>query len=393
MTYLESLFMLSKKNQKRRIRMKKFLLAFVMLVTVFALFACGGDDTDLLDEDPTNFKIAMITDVGDIDDKSFNQGTWEGIQSYAVANNKEYDYFRPSAVSTDDYIETIEFAIGQGYRIIVAPGFLFEEAIHAVQAEYPNVYFILIDGAPHAGDYNVEIKPNTLSIFFNEHESGWLAGYASVMEGFETLGFMGGMAVPAVVRFGVGYVAGAYYAAYQLGLDSFAFTAQNYEYLGGFAPSDEHKTLATAFYNRGVQIIHAAAGGAGNSVMAAAEEGANRWVVGVDIDQRDESTRVVTSAMKGLGVAVQTALADIYNREFTGGISITLGAAENAVNLPTATNSFDRFQNFTRADYDFIFGMLSGGVLAVPSSPDQLQTYITALGYTVPAGLITKARG
>ena len=373
--------------------MKKALLVFVLLVSILTLIACGGDDTDLLTEDPTNFKIAMVTDVGDIDDKSFNQGTWEGIEAYATANNKEFDYFRPSAVSKDDYVDTIEFAISQGYRIIVAPGFLFEEAIYAVQKEFPNVYFILIDGAPHAGDYNVDIAPNTLSIFFNEHESGWLAGYASVMEGFENLGFMGGMAVPAVVRFGVGYVAGAYFAAYQLGLENFVFETQNYAYLGGFAPSDEHKTLAAAFYNRGVEVIHAAAGGAGNSVMAAAEEGANRYVVGVDIDQSEESDRVITSAMKGLGVAVQTALADIYNREFTGGISITLGAAENAVNLPTEATSFDRFNNFTLEDYNYIFGMLSGGVLRAPSTPDELERYIEALGYTVPTGLIAKARG
>jgi basic membrane protein A and related proteins len=204
---------------------------------------------------------------------------------------------------------------------------------------------------------------------------------------------MGGMAVPAVVRFGVGFVAGAYYAAYEMGLEDFVFQTQNYEYLGGFAPSDEHKTLASAFYGRGVEVIHAAAGGAGNSVMAAAEEGAGRWVIGVDIDQFEESTKVISSAMKGLGVAVQTALADIYNREFAGGQSIVLGAAEDAVNLPTTATSFDRFNSFTAEDYDMIFKLLAAGVLAAPSSPARLEAYIQALGYTVPTGLIAKAQG
>ena len=374
--------------------MKKFALVLVLFITGFLMVACGDDDDqDLLDEDPTDFKIAMVTDVGDIDDKSFNQGTWEGIEAYAEENDKEYDYFRPNSVSTADYIETIEFAISQGYRIIVTPGFLFEEAIYAVQSEHPDVYFILIDGAPHGGDYDVEITPNTLSIFFNEHESGWLTGYAAVKDGFTELGFLGGMAVPAVVRFGVGFVAGAYYAAFELGLEDFEFETQNYDYLGGFAPSDEHKTRATAMYNRGVEVIHAAAGGAGNSVMLAAEEIANKWVIGVDIDQVDESSRVITSALKGLGVAVQTALHEIYQREFEGGRSITLGAADDAVGIPTEATSFDRFTSFEREDYDMIFGMLSAGVLAAPRSPAELVRYIEALGYQVPTGLEAKAQG
>ncbi len=371
--------------------MKKFWLFLVLFVATFTLVACGDDDP--LDEDPTNFKIAMVTDVGDIDDKSFNQGTWEGIEAYGDANDKEYAYFRPSSVSTADYIETIDLAIAEGYRIIVTPGFLFEEAIHDVQFRHPGVYFILIDGAPHSGDFTPDIASNTLSIFFNEHESGWLAGYAAVMDGYESLGYLGGMAVPAVVRFGVGFVAGAYYAAYELELDTFDFETRNYAYLGGFSPSDEHKNTALAMYNRGVEVIHAAAGGAGNSVMLAAEELDDKWVIGVDIDQRDESTRVITSALKGLGIAVQTALDDIYEQEFEGGRSLTLGASEDAVGIPTGTNAFDRMNTFDIDDYDRIYNMLGGKVLNVPKTPQELVRYIDALGYSVTTGLEAKAQG
>lgn len=370
--------------------MKRFYLGFVLLLVSFFMIACADDKPSDETVDPTNFKIAMITDVGDIDDKSFNQGTWEGIVEYATANDKEHAYFRPADVSDDDYVETIEFAINQGYKIIVTPGYLFETAIHAVQSEHPDVFFILIDGAPHSGNYVPDIAPNTLSIFFNEHESGWLAGYASVKNGFTSLGFMGGMAVPAVVRFGVGFVGGAYYAAYELGIANFEFPAVNYEYLGGFGPSDEYKTKATAMYNRGVQVIHAAAGGAGNSVMAAAEEIANKWVIGVDIDQREQSTRVISSALKGLGVAVQNGLADIYGSTFQGGRSIYLGAAQDAVGLPA---NLDRFTTFNTAAYDAIYAKLSAGVLGAPISPAQLGVYIAALGYTVPTGLVAKAQG
>ncbi|TVP86398.1 MAG: BMP family ABC transporter substrate-binding protein [Acholeplasmataceae bacterium] len=364
--------------------MKKGLLIAVLFVFAFMFFACV--------EQVEEMKIAMITDVGDIDDKSFNQGTWEGIVEYATANDIVHDYFQPAAVSTADYVDTIEFAIGQGYNIIVCPGFLFEEAIHQVQSVYPDVYFILIDGAPHAGDWVPDIEDNTLSIFFNEHESGWLAGYAAVMEGFTSLGFTGGMAVPAVVRFGVGFVGGAYYAASVLDLEEFEFEADNYLYFGNFAPTPDNQAAAAAMYGRGVEVIHAAAGGAGNSVMLAAEE-VDKWVIGVDIDQGEQSDTVITSALKALGVAVQTALEQIFDGTFVGGQSIFLGAAEDGVGLPTGPDSFDRFDNFTRADYDAIFAELAAGDVTAPISPAELEAYIIALGYDVPAGLIAKAGG
>lgn len=367
-----------------------------LLLLSFTLLACevtDPPDQDMNIEDPTNFKIAMITDVGDIDDKSFNQGTWEGIVEYAIEHGKDHEYFKPSQLGTADYVDAIDLAVSQGYRIIVTPGFLFEEAIWQAQSKHPNVFFILIDGAPHPGNWSPDIAANTLSIFFDEHESGFLGGYAAVKEGFTELGFLGGMAVPAVVRFGVGFVGGAYYAAYEMGLENFVFSADYYDYLGDFGPSDEHKTKALGWYNAGVEIIHAAAGGAGNSVMSAAEDLTDKWVVGVDIDQSIESDTVITSALKGLAVAVQTALADIYAQAFVGGRSIVLGAAEDAVGLPTEVDSFDLFLNFTSAHYDVIFKKLAAGVVGAPISPDQLEKYIEALGYEVPAGLIDKARG
>ncbi|MBE0700849.1 MAG: BMP family ABC transporter substrate-binding protein, partial [Acholeplasmataceae bacterium] len=263
-----------------------------------------------------------------------------------------------------------------------------------VQDEYPNVFFILIDGEPHTADYSTfRTAPNTLSILFNEHESGFLAAYSVVADGFTELGFLGGMAVPAVVRFGVGFVGGSYFAAAELGNDTFEFDPAYYDYLGDFAPNDQHKTKAASWYNDGVEVIHAAAGGAGNSVMSAAEELTEKWVVGVDIDQSIESDTVITSALKGLAVAVQTALADIYAQEFVGGYTLVLGAAEEAVGIPTAVGSFDLFTTFDLVAYTNIFNRLSSGVAGAPKDADQLEKYIEALGYEVPAGLIDKIKG
>ena len=363
--------------------MKKLLILSVLLVSVFTLAACGE----------STFEIAMITDAGEIDDKSFNQGTWDGIVEFAEENNLTYKYYKPTEVSKDAYVAAIDLAVTGGAKLVVTPGFLFESAIYVAQAKYPEVIFVLIDGVPHPGDYSVfTVADNTRSILFKEHESGFLAGYASVMEGFTKLGFVGGIAVPAVVRFGIGYVAGAYYAAKELGLAStltdpvngFQFAANRYAYAGGFAPSDDVKNLAASWYSTGTEIIHVAAGGAGNSVMAAAEEGVNKWVVGVDIDQASQSDTVITSALKALGVVVQQALQEYVDGDFEGGEILTLGAKESAVGLPFETSLFE---TFTLAQYNAVLAKVVNGTVVVPSSVAELVTFMGTVNYPVPAGL------
>ncbi|MCF7931486.1 MAG: BMP family ABC transporter substrate-binding protein [Acholeplasmataceae bacterium] len=368
--------------------MKKVLLAFVLLVTVAVLFGCTQE----------TFEIAMITDSGDIDDRSFNQGTWEGINEYAEANDITVKYYKPTEVSFDAYVAAIDLAVENGAKVVVTPGFLFENSVHKSQTNHPDVKFILIDGAPHnvidwgtmatydGSAVDFTIAENTRSIFFQEEQSGFLAGYAAVKDGFEDLGFMGGMAVPAVVRFGIGFVAGAYKAADEMGLTTFAFAPSHYVYLNSFAPSDETKTMAGAWFSAGVEAIFAAAGGAGNSVMAAAQDTTGKWAIGVDVDQSNLSARVLTSAMKGLGTAVQGALADFYADEFEGGVSVTLGAAEDAIGLPTAAGSW-RLVNFTTANYTTIFNTLAAGTIVVPTDAAGLQTFVTGLGYTWNAAL------
>ena len=194
--------------------MKKLLVLFVLLTGVVTLASCEAQ----------TYEIAMVTDAGDIDDKSFNQGTWEGIVEFAEENDLTYKYYKPTEVSNDAYVAAIDLAVAAGAKVVVTPGFLFEPAVYTAQTKYPNVIFVLIDGVPHPGDYTTfNVADNTRSILFRENESGFLAGYASVMEGFRELGFMGGIAVPAVVRFGLGYVAGAYYAAKELGATNWDF--------------------------------------------------------------------------------------------------------------------------------------------------------------------------
>jgi len=352
--------------------MKKILSIVFLLLGVITLSSCE------LDIAGNTYEIAMITDAGDIDDKSFNQGTWEGIVEFAEENDLTHKYYKPTEVADDAYVAAIDLAVSGGAKVIVTPGFLFEPAIYTAQTKYPDVKFVLIDGVPHPGDYTTfEVADNTISILFKEHESGFLAGYAAVMEGFRELGFMGGIAVPAVVRFGVGYVAGAYYAADKLGLDDFDFNMDYYDYLGTFAPGDDVKTKAAAWFNNGVEVIHVAAGGAGNSVMAAAEEATDKFVIGVDVDQADQSDTVISSAMKALGVVVKQALQNYLDGTWVGGVTQNLGATQDAVGLPLG-DSF-KFDNFTLEEYNRILTILKAGELVIPTTVEELELYIETL--------------
>ena len=185
--------------------MKKYIILIISVFLVLTLAAC--------DPKP-EYQIAMITDSGSIDDESFNQGTWEGIVEFANIYDKTYKYYKAAEASTDAYVQAMDLAVDNGATVIVAPGFLFEESVFIAQEKYEDVSFILIDGTPHNADYSeFLIGDRTLSILFKEEEAGFLAGYAAVAEGFTDFGFVGGMAVPSVVRFGVGYISGVYYGA------------------------------------------------------------------------------------------------------------------------------------------------------------------------------------
>ena len=309
------------------------------------------------------FELAMITDIGTIDDKSFNQGTWEGIKAYAEEHNITHKYYKPTEQSNDAYLAAIQLAVEGGAKVIATPGFLFEEPIYTAQDLYPDVKFILIDGNPHDADYNYRTADNTVGITYAEQQAGYLAGYACVKDGYTKLGFMGGMAVPAVVRYGYGFVQGAEAAAAEMGVASIDM---KYYYTGGFDATPEAQALAASWYNDGTEVIFACGGQVGNSVMAAAEAN-NGKVVGVDVDQSVESDTVITSAMKGLAASVQQTIEAYYNGEFPGGQALVKDAANNGVQLPMETS---KFTTFSQADYDALFAKLANGEIALKADTD-----------------------
>jgi len=336
--------------------MKK--IGIILLAVLVLMTACNRQKQQSRSAAET-FELALVTDLGTIDDKSFNQGSWEGLAQYAREKNITHKYYQPAEQSDDAYLTTIDLAVRGGAKLIVTPGFLFEAPVFVAQDRYPNVHFVLVDGVPHSADYSTfKTGSNTVGVLYAEDQAGFLAGYAAVKDGNRRLGFVGGMAVPAVVRFGYGFVQGAEYAAQELGLASGSITV-NYHYTGGFAATPEAQTLAASWYNNGIDIIFACGGAVGNSVMAAAEQ-AGKKVIGVDVDQSGESPTVITSAMKGLQPSVYACVADFYAGKFPGGQTLTFSAANDGVGLPMASS---KFQTFSRADYDAIFKKLADGAI------------------------------
>lgn len=371
--------------------MKRKMLALLMAVTMTAgLTACGGSDsgsqttagadsaTTAAAETTTaaakaeteapktasessdgGYELALVTDLGTIDDKSFNQGAWEGMTKYAEENNITYKYYQPQEGTTDSYLETIGLAVEGGAKLIVCPGFLFEEPVYLAQDEYADITFILLDGEPHSGDYSeYRTNDNVMPILFQEDEAGFLAGYAAVKDGYTKLGFMGGMAVPAVIRYGYGFIEGAEYAAAEMGIDGIQVM---YNYTGQFAATPEAQSMAASWYQNGTEVVFGCGGAVGNSVMAAAQEKGAK-VIGVDVDQSFESDTVITSAMKMLANSVYDGVKAFYDGSFPGG-KTTVFTAENAgVGLPMETSEFS---TFTQEDYDGIMDKLIKGEITL----------------------------
>jgi basic membrane protein A len=348
--------------------MKKMLAILMSIMMVGMVLAGCGSETDG-EAGADGFEIALITDKGNIDDKSFNQGAWEGVVEFAEAEDITHKYYKPEEASDAGYLAAIDLAVQGGAEVVVTPGFLFEVAVYEAQTKYPEVKFILLDGAPHTADYSTfETKENVASIMYSEEESGYLAGYAAVMDGMTDLGFMGGMAVPAVQAFGYGYLQGAEAAAAEMGLEDGAVEV-TYHYTGNFEETDTNKATAKTMYQEGVEVIFACGGSVGKSVMSAAAESEAK-VIGVDVDQRYDSETVITSATKGLAASVVAVLDSIYKSDSWATYSAKttyFNAANDGVGLPTevigeeGADAFDRFESFDKAAYDAVFASLVDG--------------------------------
>lgn len=308
--------------------MKKCFL-FMVILTVM-IIGCEKPHKEEV------IKIAMVTDQVGIDDKSFNQGTWEGVLEFASKHdNIETKYIQPSGGTLQDYTEAIDNLVMSGNEIIVVAGYVFEEAIEKASVVYPDVDFVLIDGVVEAD--------NVASIKFAEHEAGFLAGVVSALETKTgKIGYMGGIEVPAVVAYGVGFQYGVDYANENLGANA---EVVDYVYSGTFTDFNIGQTLSAGMFDKGVDIIMGTAGVATQGAIAEAKQRGDVYIVGCDSDQyadgikEDGKSVVLTSAMKHIDVAVQEVLTQWLVDKFPGGDTLVMNGATNGVGLPNKNPS------------------------------------------------------
>ena len=360
--------------------MKKFLavlLAMALLLSAVGALAEAINPNDIEDTMVSadgKYELGFVTDVGQLKDESFNQGTWNGVKAYAKEHGLSYKYYQPAngnSATDDDRYDAMKAACEGGAKVVVTAGFLQEAALRKAAAEFPEVSFIFIDGYPlkvESDDPNSEpvgLK-NVAPIAFKEEQSGYFAGYAVVKEGFKKLGFIGGGGGtnPACCRFGYGFVQGANAAAKEMGVT--VDMKYSWQYGASFSPSAELQTMMAGWYETGTEIVFSCGGNIFDSVAAAAS-GADAYVVGVDVDQSYKSEYVLTSATKGLVEATQWAIAKVYDGTFAeiGDVATSLGVENNAVGLPTETW---KLENFSVEEYNNMYAKVVSGELVVDSS-------------------------
>ena len=309
--------------------MKKFLAMILVLATALTLCACGGTTVE---ENDSDYRVAMVTGLGDITDQSFNQATWEALEQFGADYSADIQYFMPTSDDNSARVAAAERAIAQGYDVIVFPGYTHGATIAEISEAYPEVKFIALDVAAgdilqtavsnmgESYDYNPDnwnltdyaYMDNVYCATYQEQCSGYMAGYAAVKLGYTKLGYLGGMAVPSVTRFGYGFVQGADAAARELGVT----VDMKYAYANQFVADPDITAVMDTWYSEGTEVVFSCGAAVWTSVAEAAKKAGGK-IIGVDVDQAAEidaafgEGMTLTSAMKGLAPTTYNTLVDI----------------------------------------------------------------------------------
>lgn len=396
-------YYISMSGKLREEKMKKIVSTVLTGMMAMTLVGCSSNSTTPSSsvakpsaESKSDMRVAMITDYGDITDQSFNQTTYEGAKAWSEENGVDFTYYKPAGNTTAERVAMVEKAADEGYNVIVMPGFAFGETLVKTTKEYPDVKFIALDvsaddilsaGVGKDYDYNPsnwKIEDyynvnNTFCAIYQEEIAGYMAGVAAVKLGYKKLGFLGGMAVPAVVRYGFGFVQGADAAAKELGLTD---VEVKYTYGGAFSGDADITGVMDTWYGSGTELVFACGGGIYTSAAEAAAKTGGK-LIGVDVDQSgiiDGSYgkgMTVTSAMKGLAPTVKTVLSAIKDgkwSDYTGKIEkLGLVSGEdpslNYVQLPTTTLWG---KGFEEADYKALVKKLYDGEIKVSNSTEAM---------------------
>ncbi|MGM9589748.1 MAG: BMP family ABC transporter substrate-binding protein [Faecousia sp.] len=391
--------------------MKKILALLLVVAMALSLAACGASNAPAAEAPAASeYKVAMVTDYGDITDQSFNQTTWEAVVKFGQDNAVETKYYKPTTNDTAGRVASVELAIAEGYNVIVMPGYAFGGTVAEISGNYPEIKFIALDVSAgdlletavalkgETYDYNPDnwnltdyvYMDNVYCAIYQEELSGYMAGYAAVKLGYTKLGFLGGMAVPAVMRFGYGYVQGVDAAAKELGIT----VDMKYAYGNQFFGDADITAVMDTWYADGTEIVFACGGGIYTSAAEAAKK-VGAKVIGVDTDQSPiidgmyGEGMTITSAMKGLAPTTIDTLTDVVINgkwaDYAGKI-VSLGLVSeeptaNYVQLAPTTQFGDAF---TEADYAaMVKGMFEGAITVsndISAEPAVTNTNVEWLG-------------
>ena len=364
--------------------MKKVLGLLLTVFMLFALVGCGSSSSEGGEASAPaeeGYKIAVVTDIGQLNDGGFNQFTYEGAKAFAEKTGMTYKYYQPANgadATDDDRVAAMRQAIENGAEVIVTPGFLQQGAIATVAAESPEVKFVFVDG------WNFGMS-NVTAICYAEEEAGYFAGYAACKDGYTKLGgtFGGGATNAACNRYCFGYIQGINAAAAEMGKT--VDVTVSFLYGGGFQSSPELQTQISGWYNNGVEVVFSCGGSMLQSVKAAAAETENGKIIGVDVDQSGESDRVITSACKGLKPSVEQTL-DIWNAgnwdSELADKTNNMTAAKQGTEIPTASGSW-RFTTFTVDEYKAVFDKVVSGEITINSDCADLQGFASNASWKI----------
>lgn len=361
--------------------MKRIISVLAIMALTLCMVSCGNSGSSNDKPENKDAELAMIVDSEDMDEGSFTDVTWGQVEAFAAENaltarcytakevadpekegnagdadakdTKDKKEEKAPATKEEAYMMAVEKAVNNKAKLVIMTGSAFETAVYAAQSAYPDVNFLLIDGVPHDAAQTYATAANTIGIVFAEEEAGYLAGYAAVKDGYNKLGFMGGQEIPAIKRYGYGFVQGAAAAAAELEQK----VELSYIYTGTSEPSDDVRNLAADWYKAGTQVIFTCGGNICTSVIKAAEKNKGK-VIGAGVDQSYLSSTVITSAKNEVGVVVEEMLDNYVDEKFVGGTAFNYNAKNGGVSLEMENAQFSKF---SEKNYEKVFKQLKNG--------------------------------
>lgn len=351
--------------------MKRALALLLAVMLIAGMFVgCGGQEAPAetpADETPVEeapveeagLRVAMVTDVGGVNDLSFNQSAWEGLQKAQADFNTDANYLESKQEA--DYEVNLETLVDSENDLVWGIGFMMADALKTAADNYPEQKFAIIDNS-----YGEETPANVVGVTFKEHEPSFLVGYiAGKMTETNKVGFIGGIDFYLINKFEYGFKAGVMAANPEAEVFS--------QYAGSFTDAAAGKSIAEQMYNNDADIVYHAAGATGNGMIEAAKE-KNKWAIGVDRDQNDLAPdNVLTSAMKLVGNGIYNVVKDLDEGNWAGGTTVAYGLAEGGVDI--APTSDKHVPAEILAEVEELKAKIIAGEVVVPENKEEFEKF------------------